>query len=185
MGAPELHTDRLLLRGWRESDLAPFAALNADPVVMAHFPSTLTRQQSDAMVQRQHEHWADGGPALWAAERLDTGAFIGFIGFARANFDATFTPCVEVGWRLATDHWGQGLAVEGARAALAFGFGSSGLDEIVSFTSVGNRNSRRVMEKLGLRHDPADDFDHPNVPAGHRLRRHVLYRLSVERWRCG
>jgi RimJ/RimL family protein N-acetyltransferase len=179
---PELRTERLLLRAWRDSDREPFAAMNADPVVMQHFPTTLTRAQSDAMIERQRERWAAGDPALWAAERTDTGEFIGFIGLALPHFDAPFTPCVEVGWRLAADHWGHGFAPEGATAAMVHGFDVLALDEIVSFTSPGNANSRRVMEKLGLHHDPADDFDHPNLPPGHRLRRHVLYRVARVDW---
>ena len=175
---PELHTERLVLRAWDDGDLAPFAALNADPVVMQHFPATLTREQSDEMVGRLWARAAEGRPSLWAVEVPGVARFIGFIGLLEPSFDATFTPCVEVGWRLAKEHWGRGYAPEGARAALAWGFGAAGLDEIVSFTVPANTSSRRVMEKLGMHRDPAEDFDHPNLPVGHPLRRHVLYRLG-------
>lgn len=168
-------TERLRLRAWRPEDREPFAALNADPVVMEHFVAPLDRGESDAMVDRIEADFAERGWGLWAAERLDTGAFIGFIGLSVPGFEADFTPCVEVGWRLAKEHWGQGLAPEGAREAVRFGFDDLGLEEIVSFTYVGNESSRRVMEKIGMRFDR--EFDHPRVPEGHRIRRHVLYTL--------
>ena len=175
----ELRTERLLLRSWRHSDRAPYAALNADPVVMEHFPAPLTREQSDAHVDRMAAVLDAQGWGLWAVEVPDEAAFIGFIGLAVPGFEAHFTPCVEVGWRLARSAWGRGYAPEGARAALAFAFDELGLDEVVSFTSVGNTKSRRVMEKIGMAHDPAEDFDHPNVPADSPVRRHVLYRLRT------
>lgn len=177
---PVLRTERLLLRPWRDADLAPYAALNADPVVMRHFPSTLTREQSDLHVRSVRERAVRGEPSLWAVEVVGGAEFIGFVGLAVPSFRAPFTPCVEVGWRLAKEHWGSGYAPEGARAAMAFGFEVLGLDEIVSFTSEGNSASRRVMEKLGMRRDPSDDFEHPGLPPGHHLRRHVLYRLRRE-----
>ncbi len=180
---PVLRTERLVLRGWRRSDREQFAALNADERVMELFPATLDRVESDAMVDRVVRRWADGRPSLWAVEVPDVAPFIGFVGLFEPSFEADFTPCVEVGWRLAAQHWGRGYATEGARAALGFGFGALGLDEIVSFTSVGNERSRRVMEKLGMRRDPAEDFDHPTLPSEHPISRHVLYRLSTERWR--
>lgn len=174
----ELTTPRLLLRQWREADRAPFADLNADPEVMAHFPSLLTRAESDALAERIAAGLSEWGWGLWAVEVADTGEFAGFIGINRTLFEAPFTPAVEIGWRLARAHWGQGLATEGARAALDHGFGSLGLDEIVSFTVPGNRRSQRVMEKLGMHRDPADDFEHPSIAAGDPLRRHLLYRLA-------
>lgn len=177
-GLPELRTGRLVLRAWDDGDLAPFAAMNADPEVMHHFPATLTREQSDEMVGRLWARAAQGRPSLWAVEVPGVERFIGFVGLLEPSFEASFTPCVEVGWRLAKEHWGKGYAPEGARAALAWGFGEAGLDEIVSFTVPANTASRRVMEKLGMHRDPAEDFDHPNLPVGHPLRRHVLYRLS-------
>lgn len=183
MSVVELRTPRLVLRGWRPSDKAPFAALNADPRVMEHFPSTLTADQSDEMVDRLQGLLERHGFGLWAVERLDTQQFIGFVGLSEPRFEERFTPCIEVGWRLAAEHWGQGFAVEGARAVLDHGFAHLALprDEIVSFTTTTNTNSQRVMQKLGLHHDPADDFDHPFVADG-PLRRHVLYRISRGEW---
>ena len=173
----ELRTERLLLRRWRDADGAPFAALNADPLVMEHFTSTLTRSQSDDFVDRITACFEEHDYGLWALEVLETGEFIGYTGLWPAAFEAHFTPAVEVGWRLAQHAWGKGYAPEAAQAAVADAFERLGLDEIVSFTSTTNTSSQRVMEKLGMTHDPAEDFDHPNVPAGHRIRRHVLYRL--------
>jgi len=168
---PEIHTARLLLRGWRDDDLAPFAA------------KALTREESDAFVAWIGDAWGTRGFGQWALERLDTGAFVGFTGLSAPSFEAAFTPAVEVGWRLAADAWGHGFATEAAEAALAFGFETVGLDEIVSFTVPENVRSRAVMERIGMTHDSADDFDHPRFPEGHRLRRHVLYRLGREAWR--
>ena len=178
MTRPSLTTKRLILRPWREADLAPFAAMNADPRVMAFMPAILTRGESDAMVARCHAHFDHHGFGLWAAEEPGVAPFIGFIGLACPRFEARFTPCVEVGWRLAVDHWGRGYATEGARTVLEFGFETAGLEEIVSFTTVGNARSRAVMARLGMARDPADDFDHPRIAAGHPLRRHVLYRIA-------
>ena len=175
-----LRTERLILRSWRPADREPFAALNADAAVMEHFPSPLGREESDAFADRIGAQLNERGWGLWAVQ-VDGGAdFIGFVGLHEASFDAPFTPAVEVGWRLDRAHWGRGYATEAARAAVAFGFGELGLDEIVSFTVPANRRSRAVMERLGMRRDPADDFDHPGIPAGHPLRRHVLYRLRRE-----
>jgi RimJ/RimL family protein N-acetyltransferase len=179
MAPPELVTARLRLRRWRASDRAPFARLNADPVVMEHFPSVLSRAQSDALADRIEATFESEGLGLWAVEVAETGEFAGFVGLSIPGFEAHFTPAVEVGWRLAAAHWGRGYATEGARAAVADGFDRLGLAEIVSFTSVGNDRSQRVMRKLGMTRDPADDFDNPNMPRGHRLVRHVLYRLRT------
>jgi RimJ/RimL family protein N-acetyltransferase len=176
--AVELRTNRLLLRGWKEADREPFAALNADPVVMEHFPSTLSRWQSDAFVDRITAGFAERGWGLWAVEIPATAAFIGFVGCNPATFDASFTPAVEIGWRLARPYWNQGLATEAARAVVDYAFGIIDLDEIVSFTAATNATSQRVMSKLGMHRDPAEDFDHPGVPLGHRVRPHVLYRLA-------
>jgi ribosomal-protein-alanine N-acetyltransferase len=179
--APVLRTERLLLRDWRDADRGPFAALNADREVMEHFPSTLSRAQSDALVDRIRGELRDGDWGLWAIEVADTAEFVGFTGLTRQTFPAPFTPAVEVGWRLARAAWGRGYATEAARAAVTQGFGSD-LEEIVSMTSTGNLRSQAVMQRLGMHRDPADDFDHPNVPAGSPHRRHVLYRLRREEW---
>jgi len=176
-------TERLILRRWRASDRAPFAALNADPEVMEHFPATMARAQSDAFVDRIEAHFDDRGFGLWAVEVAATGEFIGFTGLSTPRFDAPFMPAVEIGWRLTRAAWGHGYASEAARRALRVGFEDAGLDEIVSFTTVGNRRSQAVMARIGLTHDPADDFDHPLLAEGHPMRPHVLYRLSRQRWR--
>ena len=173
---PSLSTARLTLRQWRDDDLEPFACLNADPEVMRFFPAPLSREQSDAFASRARAFIDQRAWGLWAVEVVDSSRFIGFIGLAEPRFDAHFTPAVEVGWRLARDAWGMGYATEGADAAVTHGFTDLGLEEIVSFTAVINERSRRVMERIGMSHDPAEDFDHPSVPPG-PLRRHVLYRL--------
>lgn len=173
-----IETERLLLRPWRDSDLEPLAALNADPRVMQHFPRLLTRDESQAMILRIQGIFSERGFGLWALEVKDGAPFIGFCGLLAPGFTAHFTPCVEIGWRLAADHWGQGYAREAARAALAYGFDRARLDEIVSFTVPANVRSRRVMEAIGMTRDPEDDFEHPALPPGHPLRRHVLYRIS-------
>jgi RimJ/RimL family protein N-acetyltransferase len=173
----ELETPRLILRRWREGDRDPFAALNADPAVMEHFVSPLTRQESDDFVDGIEAHFDAHGWGLWAVEVKATTEFAGFIGLWSPNWDPSLT---EIGWRLAREHWGQGYATEGARAAIDDGFDRLGLEEIVSFTTVGNVRSQRVMQKLGMTRDPADDFDHPNVPEGHPIRPHVLYRLRTD-----
>jgi RimJ/RimL family protein N-acetyltransferase len=174
----ELHTNRLRLRRWLPADHAPFAALNADPRVTEYLPGTLSRAESDALVARIEAHFDQHGFGLWAVEISNVTAFAGFLGLSVPRFAAHFTPCVEIGWRLGAVHWGHGYATEGAGAVLTFGFEVLGLEEIVSFTVPGNTRSRRVMERLGMAHNPADDFDHPLLPAGHPLRRHVLYRIT-------
>lgn len=179
---PELRTERLLLRQWREEDLEPFAALNADHETMRHFVAPLSRAESDAFAEHIRRQLEEQGWGLWAVEVADGPSFIGFVGLARPSFEEHFTPAVEVGWRLAREHWGCGYATEAGRAAVAHGFEELGLDEIVSFTSPRNEPSWRVMERLGMSHDPADDFEHPRVPVGHPLRPHVLYRLSRAAW---
>jgi len=166
-----------VLRPWRDADLSPFAALNADPRVMEFFPKTYTRDESEDGLARIRAHFAIHGFGLWALQPLAGGAIIGMAGISVPHFQAHFTPCVEVGWRLAAEHWGQGYATEAARAALDFGFHRLNLPEIVSFTTVHNLRSRRVMERLGMSHTPDDDFMHPGIADGHPLRPHVLYRL--------
>jgi RimJ/RimL family protein N-acetyltransferase len=165
------------LRQWRDSDLAPFAAMTSDPEVMRYFPAPLSREQSEAFVVRQRALIQERGWGLWA---LDVnGDFAGFVGLAVPQFEASFTPCVEVGWRLRRECWGRSLAYRGALLALEYGFGKLKLPEIVSFTAVQNLRSRRLMERLEFVHDEAGDFDHPALPEGHALRRHVLYRKQA------
>jgi RimJ/RimL family protein N-acetyltransferase len=178
----ELTTDRLLLRQWRDSDREPFAALNADPAVMEHFPALQTREVSDALIDRNIAAIDERGWGLWALEVRETGEFIGFTGLSVPSFEAHFMPAVEIGWRLAKGAWGNGYATEAARASLAHGFGPGGLEEIVSFTATTNVPSQRVMQRIGMRHDEAGDFDHVRLPAGHRLQRHVLYRIDRAQW---
>ena len=174
----ELRTERLLLRAWRPEDREPFAALNADPVVMEHYPSMLTREESDALADRIEARFDLHGWGLWAVEVVDTGEFTGYVGLTPQTLDVHFTPAVEVGWRLAHEYWGRGYAPEGGQAALDYAFDEIGLDEVVSFTTVANVRSQRVMQKIGMTHDPADDFDHPALPEGHPQRPHVLYRIA-------
>lgn len=177
----ELRTERLRLRRWEQSDRAPFAAMNADPKVMEHFPAPLSASESDFFIDLIEQHFEDHGFGLWAIEVLDGEPFIGFVGLWPASFDAHFTPAVEVGWRVDHRFWGRGYAPEAARGVVSDGFDRLGLPEIVSFTAAINTRSRRVMEKLGMRHEASDDFDHPSVESASPLRRHVLYRLSSRR----
>jgi len=178
---PELRTTRLLLRRWRENDLDPFAAMNADPAVMEHFHHGVrTRAETTDFMSRIEQEFERRGFGLWAVEVPGVAPFVGFVGLHEALFAAPFTPAVEVGWRLARAHWGNGYATEAARAAVAFGFEQAGLKEILSFTSVGNLRSQRVMQRIGMVRDPAGDFEHPAVPSGHPIRPHVLYRIRRE-----
>jgi RimJ/RimL family protein N-acetyltransferase len=174
----ELLTDRLRLRRWRPADRAPFAQLNADPRVMEHFSGVLSPEESDAVIAGIAVHIDRHGFGLWAVEIPGVAPFAGFIGLSVPRFEAHFTPCVEIGWRLAAEQWGRGYATEGARAVLMWGFQTLGLDEIVSFTVPANLRSQRVMQNIGMVHDPEDDFDHPSLPEGHPHRRHVLYRTA-------
>jgi len=178
----EIETERLVLRRSRDAKRGAFARMNADPVVMEHFPARLSREESDRFLANIEAHFERHGFGLWAAELRATGEFIGFVGLAVPGFEAPFTPCVEIGWRLDAAHWGGGLATEGAGAVLRHSFEVLGLEEIVSFTVPANMRSRRVMEKLGMTHDARDDFDHPSLPALHPMRRHVLYRMGKSRW---
>jgi RimJ/RimL family protein N-acetyltransferase len=182
-GRSPLRTRRLLLRGWRASDREPFAALNADPLVREHMQGPMTRQESDAFVDRIEAQWETAGWGLWAVEVAGVAPFIGYVGLWPADF-VTGEPMIEVGWRLAREHWGHGFATEGAREALRYGFEVVGAPEIVSLTVPQNVRSRRVMERIGMIHDPADDFDHPGVdPILYpHLVRHVLYRISRAGW---
>ena len=173
-----LETARLRLRRWQPLDLDSYAALNADPEVMRHFPALRDRAESEASIKRIEAAFDTLGFGPWAMDLPGTG-FIGFCGLMVPGFTAHFTPCVEIGWRMARAYWGQGYATEAPRAALADGFGRVGLREVVAFTAAGNKPSRRVMERAGMTRDQAGDFDHPAVPPGHALSRHVLYRVSA------
>lgn len=174
-----LNTARLLLRPWADQDLPAYAALNADPRVMTFFPKVLDRAESDASAALIRESFRRHGFGLWATEVVGAAPFIGFVGLAVPKFEAHFAPCVEIAWRLAHEHWGHGYATEAARAVLDFAFVRLRLDEVVAFTVPANRRSRGVMERLGMSRREADDFDHPGLPEGHALRRHVLYRLRA------
>jgi RimJ/RimL family protein N-acetyltransferase len=173
-GVAVRRTDRLVLRAFTDDDRAPFAALSADPVVMEHFPAPLSRRDSDAFVDRVQQTWRRRGWGLWAVERRDSGEFIGYTGLWPVPDDLPVDAEVEVGWRLAATHWGQGFATEAAQAALRYAT-ELALPEVVSFTAVGNLRSQAVMRRLGM--SPAGEFEHPRVPVGHPVRRHVLYRL--------
>jgi RimJ/RimL family protein N-acetyltransferase len=174
----ELRTERLLLRRWLPADREPFALMSADPRVHEFLPGPYTRTDSDARIARFEAHFEEHGFGFWAVEIPGRASFAGFVGLAWARFEAHFTPCVEIGWRLAADHWGHGYATEAAQCALAFGFNQLQVEEIVAFTVPENIRSQRVMERIGMTRTPADDFDHPLLPEGHPLRRHILYRIS-------
>lgn len=176
----EFDTERLRLRQWQSSDRQPFAALTADPKVMEYFPSILNRAASDALADRCEAHIAVNGWGLWATELNTTGEFIGYVGLSSPRPELPFSPAVEIGWRLAAQHWGHGFATEAAKGALRVAYESLELSEIVSFTSVGNLRSRAVMTRLGMKETKT--FDHPNILAGNSLRQHCLYRLSRDDW---
>jgi len=178
----KLETDRLILRQWRDQDIAPFSDLNADPIVMEHFPKVATRAETEAYVAKFRRHFDQNKFGLWATEIKESGQFIGFIGLQIPPFEASFMPAVEIGWRLAKEHWGKGYAPEGACEILRDSFERIGLKEVISMTATTNLKSMRVMEKIGMTRDPAEDFDHPMIAKGDRLQRHVLYRISVEDW---
>jgi RimJ/RimL family protein N-acetyltransferase len=169
-----LRTERLLLRPWRDDDVEAFAALNADPIVMEHFPSLLDRAQTEAMVGRIRAHFDREGFGLWAVEVPGVAPFIGFTGLQRPTF---MPESVEVGWRLARAAWGAGYATEAARAAVAYAFETLALPELISMTVPSNVRSQRVMAKLGFIRDPLADFEHPNIPVGAAMRSHWLFRL--------
>jgi RimJ/RimL family protein N-acetyltransferase len=181
----EIRTARLRIRSWRDEDIEPHAAMNADPRVMEFFPGTLPPEESAALLARWRQRIAERGFGLWPVEVIGGAPFIGMVGLSVPSFQARFMPAVEIGWRLAAEFWGRGYATEAARAVLAYGFERLGLPEIVSFTTVANARSRRVMEKLGMRRVPEDDFQHPMIPEGHPLRPHVLYRLGRTDFRPG
>ncbi len=179
-----IRTERLVLRSWTDADVEPMLAMSTDPDVMRFFPAAMTLEQVEGFVAQHRAHLQSGEPGVFVVEHADSAAFLGFTGLAVPHHPFTFQPCVEIGWRLVRDAWGHGYATEAAAASLDHGFGTLGLGEVVSFTAVVNEPSRRVMERLGMHRDPAEDFDHPSVPAGHELERHVLYRITAEEWRA-
>jgi|tagenome__1003787_1003787.scaffolds.fasta_scaffold20075074_2 RimJ/RimL family protein N-acetyltransferase len=193
--SPVLTTARLRLHTWSDEDAESLYRLSTDPEVMRFFPSMPTREQVFGLVERHRENLATGRPGLFAVSLIepdDAGVstsstsgpteLIGFVGLATPSFDAPFMPCVEIGWRLAKRAWGRGYATEAGQAVLAHGFDTLGVPEVVSFTAVLNEPSIAVMRRLGMHRDPAEDFDHPRVPEGHPVRRHVLYRLRADEW---
>jgi ribosomal-protein-alanine N-acetyltransferase len=175
--SPELYTERLILRRWLPGDRAPFAEMCRDPRVMEFMPALLSREESDAMVDRIEAFFDERGFGLWAVEVVGVSAFVGFVGLWVPRIEVAWMPAIEIGWRLAPAHWGHGYATEGGQAALDFGFDVVGLDEIVSFAAVGNERSQRVMQRLGMVRDTHGDFEHPAMPEGDPLRPHVLYRM--------
>jgi RimJ/RimL family protein N-acetyltransferase len=177
----EHESPRLRLLAWRERHIAPFVALNSDPEVMRYFPALIDEAQSRANVDFWMQQFAERGWSNWAVELKDTGEFIGFVGLWTPKLTMPFSPCVEIGWRLARRFWGHGYATEGAEASLRVGFEQLGLPEIVSYTALPNAPSRAVMERIGM-HDTGEDFDHPALPTGHVLQRHCLYKLTRDEW---
>jgi RimJ/RimL family protein N-acetyltransferase len=177
-----LTTERLILRQWRDTDREPFRRINSDAAVMEFMPKLLTAEESDALADRIQMRLAERGFGLFAAELRETGDFIGFVGLSVPGFKAHFTPCIEIGWRLARSFWGSGYATEGARAVLRLAFMSLDFSEVVSFTAALNVRSQRVMERLGMVRNMKDDFDHPLLSAADPLRPHVLYRLARRDW---
>ncbi|MCB0512951.1 MAG: GNAT family N-acetyltransferase [Bacteroidetes bacterium] len=173
-----LETDRLILRTWVDEDLESMLAINQDPKVMEYFPSLQDLDMTKNFIAKVNAHFKNHGYSLYAAVRKDTNEFIGFIGLLIADFESHFTPATEIGWRLSSNHWGQGFATEGAKAVLDYAFRELKIPEIVSFTAAGNAKSIRVMQKIGLQHNEADDFNHPKLDDKSPLKRHVLYRLS-------
>lgn len=173
---PDLATARVWLRRWRETDRDAFAQMNADPDVMRHFPALLSRSESDALIDQFNRHFDRHGYSLWALEIPGVCPLAGFVGLKHVEFDASFTPAIEIGWRMRRDLWGQGYATEAAEAVLAHGFETLGLKEIISFTTRDNQRSQALMQRIGMVHDPLSDFEHPQLPPHHRQRPHVLYR---------
>ena len=171
-----LQTERLLLRGWENEDIDPFSALNADESVMEFFPEVRSRAETKKAIARFSNHFDKHNFGFFAAEELETGRFIGFIGLSNVGYETDFTPCVEIGWRLAVEHWGKGYATEGARACLEFGFQFLNLNKVYSFTPILNTRSENVMRKLGMK--KVGVFEHPRIETGHHLREHVLYQIQ-------
>lgn len=182
MNQPDYHftSSRLGFRAWTPHDLQPCADMNRDPRVMRFFPAPLSPKTSDRLVARVQQHFARHGFGFYAVDWLEKQAFIGFLGIKQVDFEAFFTPCVEIGWRLRPEAWGKGLATEGGKRCLQHAFESLGLAEVYSFTATINRPSERVMQKIGM--TKVGEFDHPKVPRGHVLERHVLYRCTGPEW---
>ncbi len=180
-----LETDRLILRTWVDEDLESMFAINQDPKVMEYFPSLQNLEMTKNFIDKVNTHFENHGYSLYASARKDTKEFIGFIGLLIADFESHFTPATEIGWRLSSNHWGQGFATEGAKAVLDYAFRELKIPEIVSFTAAGNSKSIKVMQKIGLQHNERDDFDHPKLEDTSPLKRHVLYRLSREKYTQG
>lgn len=177
----EHESPRLRLMAWQERHIAPFIAMNCDPEVMRYFPSLIDEQQSRASIDFWMSQFSERGWSNWAVELKQTGEFIGFVGLWTPRLTMPFSPCVEIGWRLARRFWGQGYATEGAEASLRAGFEQLGLTEVVSYTALSNKPSRAVMERIGMR-NTGEDFDHPAVPLDSPLRRHCLYQITREAW---
>lgn len=172
-----LTTPRLGLRTWHETDLEHYARLNSDPEVMRFYPSIYPHEKSRASMLRQIEHQKQHGFCFWATDLLETDAFIGFVGLSIPLFEAHFTPCVEIGWRIDKQHWGKGLAPEGARACLEYARDQPGIDEVYSFTPLSNHPSERVMQKIGMQ--KIGTFQHPLIEDGHPLKEHLLYHIRL------
>lgn len=177
----DYETERLILRQWKDSDREPFSRMSSDPRVMEFFPSPLSRPECDAFVEKVSGLMEIRGWGFWALEEKSTSDFIGFAGLHIPGPMLPFSPCVEIGWRLRCASWGKGFATEAALKIQEIAFRDLGLDEIVSFTAIGNSRSKRVMERIGMK--AAGEFDHPGLPASSHLRRHLLYRFSSKDWK--
>ncbi len=182
MSLPTLHTKRLILRPWHQSDLGPFAEFNADPRVMEFYPNILTREESDALAEKMQKEFAMRGYGFWAVEVPGIASFIGYIGLNYWDLKMEFSPCIDIGWRLGFAYWGKGYATEGALGALEYGFKSLKFAEIVSMATIGNTRSHHVMKRLGMKTNAAENFQHPKLPKDHPLSWRVLYRLASKEW---
>jgi len=182
MVLPTLRTKRLILRPWKPDDLEPFSEMNADLKVMAYYASILTREESDALASKIQQDYATRAYGFWAIEIPGIAPFIGYVGLNYWNLEMSFAPCIDIGWRLASSHWGHGYATEGAQEALRYGFEELDLSEIVAMATIGNVRSRRTMERLGMIHNPDENFHHPKLPKDHLLSMRVLYRLRRSWW---
>jgi len=182
MSIPTLKTERLILRPWEERDLKPFSHINCDPQVMEFYPHLLNYDESAALMHKMIADFSLRGYGFWAVEKQISSTFIGYIGLNYWDLQMPFSPCIDIGWRLSSKEWGHGYAIEGATAALDFGFQIIQLEEIVAMATSGNIRSHRVMQKLGMKSDPQENFEHPKVPKGDPLSLRLLYRLSKQEW---